>query len=197
MIYKNFSKYDIDVENGTVYSFVKKKLLILNNRKDGYVGCCVRDDKGNIYDKFHQVVFCITRGITKDEIPRHDNGRLYEVDHINGIRNDNRPENLRLLSHKDNVNNPITRERLRKFGEDNPNFGNHLSEENKRKISSTNSKRVDQIDIVTGEVIRTWKSATEASYNGFCRNSIILVLSGKYSHHKNFIWKYAENKLSN
>jgi hypothetical protein len=196
MVYKNFSKYDIDIENSTVYSFVRKKLLTLNNnRKDGYVGCCMTDDKGNRYDKFHQVVFCITRGITKDEILRHNNGRLYEIDHINGIRNDNRPENLRLLSHKDNINNPITRERLRKFGEDNPNYGKHLSEENKRKIGEATrqrlSKRIDQIDPITGEVLHQWHSMREAAREGgFCAEGIKCCCQGKYSQHHGYIFKW-------
>lgn len=39
------------------------------------------------------------------------NGKIpegYEIDHINTIRNDNRLENLRLFTHKENCNNPLT-----------------------------------------------------------------------------------------
>lgn len=39
------------------------------------------------------------------------NGKIpeeYEIDHINTIRNDNRLENLRLVTHKENSNNPLT-----------------------------------------------------------------------------------------
>ena len=32
----------------------------------------------------------------------------YEIDHINTIRNDNRLENLRLVTHKENCNNPLS-----------------------------------------------------------------------------------------
>lgn len=38
----------------------------------------------------------------------------YEVDHINGDRSDNRLSNLRIVTHKQNMNNPITRDRLSK-----------------------------------------------------------------------------------
>ena len=190
MVYKNFSKYDIDIENGTVYSFKRKRMLSIKKRKsDGYVSCGMTDDKGNKYDKFHQVVYCITNGITLDELPRHDNGRLYDVSHTNADRGDNRPSNLTLETHKDNCNNPITIERLRKFGEDNPNYGNHLSEENKRKISESNSKPLVQIDKVSGEVIHSWKSIREAADNGFTYNSILSNLRGEYSQHKGFVFK--------
>jgi hypothetical protein len=33
---------------------------------------------------------------------------LLEVDHINGCSTDNRIENLRMVTHKENMNNPIT-----------------------------------------------------------------------------------------
>lgn len=197
MVYKNFSKYDIDIENSSVYSFNKKKMLSVKKRKDGYVSCGLTDDKGNFYDKFHQIVYCVTRGITKDEIPREENGRLYEIDHKNGIRDDNMPENLRLMTHGDNMRNPLTRERLRKFGEDNPNFGNHISEENKRKIGKANryrqAKRVNQKNINTKEIIHKWSSIREAAREGgFCAEGIKCCCQGKYSHHHGFLWEYED-----
>lgn len=36
-----------------------------------------------------------------------------EIDHLNGNNTDNRLENLRVCTHKENCNNPITRERNR------------------------------------------------------------------------------------
>lgn len=38
----------------------------------------------------------------------------FEIDHINGDRSDNRLNNLRIVTHKENMNNPITRNRLSK-----------------------------------------------------------------------------------
>lgn len=196
MIYNNFSKYDIDIDNSTVYSFISERMLSIRKRKDGYIACNITDDKGNVYDKFHQVVYCISNNITKDELPRHKNGRLYDISHINADRGDNRPSNLTIGTHKDNCNNPITRERLRKFGEENPNYGNHLSEENKRKIGEANryrqAKRVYQIDLTTGEIIHQWPSISEAAKEGgFCAEGIKCCCQGKYSHHHGFLWKYA------
>lgn len=36
----------------------------------------------------------------------------YEIDHINNIRDDNRLENLRCVTHKENMNNPLTRKHI-------------------------------------------------------------------------------------
>lgn len=66
-----------------------------------------------------------------------------EIDHINAIRDDNRLENLRVVTHKENANNPITRKRRSECtkGERNPMFGRRHSEEAKQKISLINTGR--------------------------------------------------------
>lgn len=66
-----------------------------------------------------------------------------EIDHINAVRDDNRLENLRVVTHKENANNPITRKRRSDCtkGERNPMFGRRHSEEAKQKISLINTGR--------------------------------------------------------
>ena len=63
----------------------------------------------------------------------------YEIDHINTIRYDNRLVNLRLVTSKENSNNPKTVEKMRK----------------------SKVKPVLQLDKTTGEVIRRWESARD------------------------------------
>lgn len=59
------------------------------------------------------------------------------VDHINTIRDDNRAENLRWVTPKENCNNTLTKENLSEAhkGENNPMYGKHHTEETKNKIS--------------------------------------------------------------
>lgn len=60
-----------------------------------------------------------------------------EIDHINTIRSDNRVENLRVVTHKENMNNPNTIMKMSgKIGELSHNFGLKRSEETKEKIRS-------------------------------------------------------------
>lgn len=76
--------------------------------------------------KVHQIVASTFIG----EIPEG-----YEVDHINTIKNDNRVENLRIVTHKDNMNNPKTIKKMSgKIGPLNPNYGKKVSEETKKKL---------------------------------------------------------------
>ena len=94
---------------------LKGKINKNTKSKKGYLFTRLRDTDGNIKTMF------IHRLVAIAFIPNPDN--LPEVDHINTIRDDNRVENLRWVSKKENMNNPLTKETLReryKRG-DNPN----------------------------------------------------------------------------
>lgn len=55
--------------------------------------------------------FKVHKLIAINEIPNPNN--YIEVDHLNGIRTDNRAENLRWCTHKQNMNNPLTKNKLK------------------------------------------------------------------------------------
>ena len=166
MIYKNFSRYDIDIEKQVVFSnaFNKKRELKMSETPDGYIRCGVMDDKGNRYYRWHQVVFCAFNGITKDEFPTDENGVVYEIDHIDNNKKNNNPSNLRLVSKKDQMNNEITLQTLRKASS-----VRMTSEEARNNISLSlrnrvdKSKPVEQIDVATNEIVGIYPSIMEAS----------------------------------
>ena len=168
MIYRNFSKYDIDVEKGTIFSFYKNDFKSQWVDDNGYIRCGVTDDKGNSYVSLHQIIYCAVNGITKDELPRNPNGRLYDIDHIDGNNKNNNPNNLVLKSHADNIRNENTRKRLSvaRKKEKNPNYGKHVSDENKDSLK-------------------------DAVNSGFCEQGIRCCCKGLYKHHHNYIWKYS------
>lgn len=69
--------------------------------------------------------FNIHRAVAELFIPNPDN--KLEIDHINTDRADNRAENLRWVTHKENCNNPLTVK--------------HISEASSRRVLSAECKR--------------------------------------------------------
>ena len=92
-------------KNGDIYSLKSKKILSKNrNNGNGYLIFSFYDDlklkKKNYY--YHRFIYEVFNGI----IPK-----FMEIDHRNGVKNDNNINNLQLLTHKQNVeksnNKPI------------------------------------------------------------------------------------------
>ena len=92
-------------KNGDIYSLISKKILSKNkNNGNGYLIFCLCSEKlekrKNYYQ--HRFIYEVFNGM----IPK-----MMEIDHRNGVRNDNKINNLQLLSHKQNVekskNKPI------------------------------------------------------------------------------------------
>lgn len=99
------------------------------------------------------------------------------IDHINTVKDDNRVDNLRWCTAKENVNNPISKKRrldVVKFGKDN-----------------RNSKAVFQYSL-DGKLIREWGCAMDAERElGFDQCNISRCCSGKRKTAYGYKWKYA------
>lgn len=67
------------------------------------------------------------------------------------------------------------------------------SEETKNKMSEAHKLPVVQYTL-SGELVRVWESATQAEQEGFNQSNIARVCKGKQKHHKNYIWKYVNDK---
>lgn len=93
----------------------------------------------------------------------------------------------------------MTKKMLYPKGETHYNFGRKLTDEQKRKISESkrgkrrikSEKKIFQIDLQTGEIIKEWDSISQASKAlGLNAPNIVNVCKGKYKHSGGFGWKY-------
>ena len=86
-----------------------------------------------------------------------------EVDHINANKTDNNVNNLRWVTAKENVRNPLNMVHL--IGKNHPMFGKKHSEETKNKMRGKNNPRARKVrNIETKEIFDTVTEA-EKKYN--------------------------------
>ena len=87
-------------KGGLVYRYDSKqdKLVLCkqSSDKDGYKKCSI----------FKKGSFIVHRAIYETFVGPIPTG--YQIDHINNVRDDNRVENLRAVTHRENMRNPLT-----------------------------------------------------------------------------------------
>jgi hypothetical protein len=103
------------------------------------------------------------------------------IDHINTIRTDNRVENLRWCTQKENVNNPISLEKMK---------SSQLGSKHWK------SKSVIQFTI-EGEIVNIWESSMIIENTIGINNSLIWrCCHGKNETTHGFKWQYVEDYLA-
>lgn len=131
-------------------------------RFDGYVRTSLR--KGNVAKSFFFHVL-----VADAFIPNPDNKKL--IDHINGNRHDNRVENLRRATAKENSNNK------------------HKPAGKKR------GRKVIQYDLA-GNQIKVWNSIIEAAKTlKISKSNIPSACAGRINHCGGFKWEYYEEQM--
>jgi hypothetical protein len=151
------------------------RLIKLKPNKHGYVRISLHDTDHNsnknqdIYISVHKMVlmaFC--------ENPLN----LPSIDHINGIKTDNRIENLRWCTCKENSNNPITKA--------------FMSNAAKKRCSEhrTRRKAIVGISIQDPSIVKHYMYMSHAERDGFNASVISKCCSGKLKHHKGYKWMY-------
>ena len=108
-VWKQYLDTQYEVSNlGNVRNKNTKVVLSQEDTGNGYLCVGLQIDKG-VYKKtrVHRMV-----AMTFLEFQRTEERN--EVDHINGVKTDNAVENLRWCTHKENMNNPVTRRKIRR-----------------------------------------------------------------------------------
>lgn len=165
---------------------------ILNGNVDSHGYKNVRIKVGKKFKTYH-----IARLVAKTFIPNPENKPC--VDHINTIKTDNRVENLRWCSYKENMRNPLTYkklllellkpERLKNLNQ----TGKTFSEEHRRKISESNKgkKPIRFRMVKCVETQKVYDSIINAERDtGVKYQSISSVCRGKRGSAGGFHWCY-------
>lgn len=148
---------------------IKGKILKGKIDKGGYLLVILCKDKKQTTYKVHRLV-------AEHFIPNPQNKPC--IDHINTVRTDNRVENLRWATYKENGNNPLTKIKQRrmlkgKYGKEHP-----------------ASKPIIQYD-KDGNFIKEWDCANDVErVLGISNKHIGSVCLGKRKSCGGYIWKY-------
>lgn len=149
----------------------KEQVLRCCKGKDGYLAV-------KLYKNGKLKNFKVHRLVSEAFIPNTDNKPF--IDHINTDKTDNRVENLRWVTSKENSNNPLTKK--------------HFSESRKGKLNY-NSKKVLQFDL-NGNLIRSWDAVREVERElGYYNSSISSCCNGKRKTTNGYIWRYYDLEL--
>ena len=123
--YHNLNSTGLFVSNyGRVFSTYSCSLKKLNTDTNGYHRVSIRklDRKSNYNAVVHRIVM--------NSFDYNPNWNILDIDHINGIKSDNRLVNLRWCSHKENMHAAFKLGLINTYGED-----NHMNVHSKEAVN--------------------------------------------------------------
>lgn len=170
------SKYEVH-SNGKIWSFFMNAYLAIP-KNDGYYQFFTPNQKTKKRETVHRLV-------AEAFIPNPENKRC--VNHKNGIKWDNRVENLEWCTHSENTLHALKIGLNPKIpkGKDNWNYG----KPSKRRVP------VDKINPKTGKIIKTYPSVSHAAKdNRVVNGSIYNCYSGLSKTCAGFKWQKSKTK---
>lgn len=167
----NFSNYEINITNGTIYSYLtKKEIGHLNN--DGYYCTTIYDDKGNRFTvRHHRIIWEVVNGT----IPKG-----YDIHHKDHNRKNNSISNLELVESSKHKRNHFKGENNPMYGKPNPKAANIGRLHSKSVVCYT----LDNIPI------KTYPSIMSVSVDGFSPANVSHCCNGDYATHKGYKWSF-------
>lgn len=153
--------------------------------KFGYYRVALRKDRKYKHWSVHRLVAIAF-------LPNPDN--LPVVNHKDENPKNNRVDNLEWCTHQYNINYGTARERsaetFKKSNVGKCHYHKSIATKNRLKVGSY-EKPVHQIDLVTGEIIQTFRCIREAERT-FNTKHISAVVNGRRNKAKGYFWKLAE-----
>ena len=139
----------------------KEKLLKPQKNNNGYLHVGLSKNGIKKTFRINRLVYSTFVGDIPDGL---------EVNHIDENKENNKVDNLNLMTSKENKN----------WGTANA------------RRAAAQSKAVEALDKVTGRVIFTFPSTIEAHRQGFNQGNIAACCRGERKSHKGFIWRYID-----
>lgn len=101
---KSYDRYRNCGFKGGIKALLKGRVLNPITDPNGYVVSVIVDKNGNkIRCMLHRLIMITFKNKDGFSIKRNKDHRYIQVDHINGLKNDNRLENLQYISASDNM----------------------------------------------------------------------------------------------